>query len=244
MSDNASAVSDLKTPPQENTLVSLLCNIVLPVVILNKLSTKLGPGPALLLALAFPLGYGAWDWWRRKKANVFSVLGLLNTLITGGLALIGIMGFWFAVKEAAFPLLIGLFVFVSAWTRKPAVQVLFLNPTLFHLDRMTDRIESEGRENEFRRLMSAATRWLAASFFLSAVLNFVLALRIFTPLPDDLIGDARSIRLNEQIAEMHQWSAVVILVPSMLFLMAIFYLLIRKLKTLTGLSEDELFKAR
>lgn len=244
MSENTSTLPDVKTPPQENTIVSLVCNIVLPVVILNKLSVKMGPGPALLLALAFPLGYGLWDWYRRRKTNVFSVLGLLNTLITGGLALIGIMGFWFAVKEAAFPLLIGLFVFFSSWTRKPAVQILFLNPAIFHVDRMTERIAQQGREIEFGKLLAAATRWLAASFFLSAALNFVLAMRIFTPLPDDLIGDARSIRLNEQIAEMHQWSAVVILVPSMIFLMAIFYLLIRKLKQLTGLGEDELFKIK
>ncbi|MBX2986638.1 MAG: hypothetical protein KF802_01965 [Bdellovibrionaceae bacterium] len=230
------------TPPAENTFVSLGCNIVLPVVILNHLTARLGPATALVLALAFPLGYGLWDWWRRRKANMFSILGLLNTLITGGLALIGVTGFWFAVKEAAFPFLIGLFVLGSSWTRKPAVQTIFLNPNLFQLERMQESIRQHGREAEFSQLLRDSTRWLALSFFFSAVLNFALASRIFIDLPLDLPADARSARLNEQIAQMTQWSMLVILVPSMAFLMGILYFVIRRIRQITGLSDDEFMK--
>lgn len=230
------------TLPRENPWISLLCNIVLPVIILNKLSAKMGAGPALVLALAFPLGYGGYDLYRRRKTNFFSILGILNTLITGGLALLGVTGMWFAIKEAAFPLLLGIFVFFSAGTAKPAVELLFLNPAVFHVDRLKEKIGERGAEGDFRRLLISSTRWLAGSFFLSAALNFVLATRIFLPLPDGLDEAARSVQLNEQIAQMHQWSFLVILVPSMVFLMAIFYVVIRRLKQLTGLGDDDLFK--
>lgn len=228
--------------PRENPFVSLLCNIVLPVVILNKLSSKWGAGIALVVALAFPLGYGAWDLYRRRKTNFFSLLGLLNTLITGGLALLGVTGLWFAIKEAAFPFLLGVFVFFSAGTKKPAVEMLFLNPAVFQLDRLREKIRELNAETQFHRLLMLSTRWLAVSFFLSAGLNFALATRIFLPLPEGLDDAARSVQLNEQIAQMHQWSFLVILAPSMAFLMTIFYVVIRKLKQMTGLGDDDLFR--
>lgn len=238
------AIEPKRREKPENTLISLACNILLPILILNKLTTRIGPGPALALALAFPLGYGAWDLYQRRKANPISILGLLNTLITGGLAWVGVTGFWFAVKEAAFPALVGVFVFVSAWTRKPAIEVLFLNPNLFHLDRMKEKIAERGQEDGFKNLLRTSTRWLAISFFLSAVLNFLLASRIFLPIADDMEAGLRSAQLNEQIAQMTQWSMLVILVPSMIFLMAILYFVIRRLKFITGLGDDELLKLK
>lgn len=231
-----------KTPGQENTILNLLFNIVIPVFILNKLTARLGPGPALLLALAFPLSYGAYDLIRRRKANPFSLLGLLNILITGGLAWIGINGFWFAVKEAAFPLLIGIFVLASSWGKKPAVAMLFVNPALFHMDRMNESLKQHGREKEFEQLLKRATRWLAGSFFLSATLNFLLAERIFLPMADNLDEAAKSVLLNDQIATMTQWSLLVILLPSMIFLSGILYGLIVKVRALTGLKDDEFMK--
>lgn len=231
-----------ETLPRENPWISLIANIVLPVVILNKLSETLGPAKALVLALAFPLAYGGWDLWRRKKVNFISLLGILNTLITGGLALLGVAGLWFAVKEAAFPLLLGIFIFASAGTSKPAIGLLLLNPNVFHLDRLQQRVKDLGAEGDFKALVISSTRWLAGSFFLSAVLNFVLASRIFLPIPQDLDEGARSIRLNEQIADMHQWSFLVILAPSMIFLMSIFYVVVRRLKQITGLRDDEIFR--
>ena len=117
-----------KEPAKENAFLNLIFNIALPVFILNKLSKTIGPLNALILALAFPLAYGAYDLIKRKKVNAFSILGLLNVSLTGGLALMGLNGFWFAVKEAAFPALVGCFVLGSAFTKKPFIETLFLNP--------------------------------------------------------------------------------------------------------------------
>ena len=119
---------------QENSWMNLIFNIILPVLILNKLTKYLGPLNALLLALAFPLCYGIYDLIKRKKVNAFSALGLINVSVTGGLALLGIHGFWFAVKEAAFPTLVGLFVFGSAFSKKPFIESIFLNPGVMKVD--------------------------------------------------------------------------------------------------------------
>jgi hypothetical protein len=228
---------------KENVFLNLAFNILIPILILNKLSHRIGAGPALLLALAFPIAYGLWDYRKKKKMNFISVLGLTNTLVTGGLAFLGLGGIWFSVKEAAFPALIGMAVFYSAYTAKPAVEILFLNPALFKIDLIKSKVHENNMDFAFKILLKKATLWLAFSFFISALLNFLLSVKIFTPIDQALDEASRNIQLNEQIAQMHQWSFLVILLPSMIILIGILYYLVRSLKLLTGLKEDEFFKS-
>lgn len=114
-------------PKNENAFLNLLFNILLPILILNKGSEMLGALAALGLALLFPIAYGLYDLAQRRKVNMFSIIGLLNVSLTGGLAVSGLGGFWFALKEAVFPLIIGVFVAGSALTKKPLIQTLVIN---------------------------------------------------------------------------------------------------------------------
>lgn len=231
-----------ESPQKENSFLNLLFNIVLPVLILNKLSKFIGPFWALILALAFPLAYGAYDLFKRRKINAFSVLGLLNVMLTGGLALLGLHGFWFAVKEAAFPALVGLFVLGSAFTKKPFIEALFLNPALMKVDLLEERLKERGKQQDFHDHMRKATMWLSLSFAFSALLNFLLARKIFTNIDSTLAAEAQSTLLNEQIAQMTTWSMAIIMVPSMIFLLGIFWYLMRGVKEHSGLSTEELLK--
>ncbi|MEN0058699.1 MAG: VC0807 family protein [Bdellovibrio sp.] len=235
-------MSTQQTPQQENSFLNLIFNIVLPVLILNKLSKFVGPLAALILALAFPLGYGIYDLLKRKKVNAFSALGLLNVLLTGGLALMGLHGFWFAVKEAAFPALVGAFVLGSAFTKRPFIETLFLNPAIMKVEVLEQRLQEHGKQMEFHEHMRKATMWLSLSFVFSAVLNFVLARRIFINIDPQLSAEAQSVVLNEQIADMTAWSMAVIMVPSILFLLGIFWYLMKGIKEFAGLKTDELLR--
>ena len=79
---------------------------------------------------------------------------------------------------------------------------------------------------------------------LSAFLNFVLAQRIFLPIDADIIGEARSLALNDQIAEMTKLSFFVIFTPSLVILAGIMYYLLRQLKQLTGLTMEEILPSK
>ena len=83
-------------PAKENLLLNLACNVFLPGLVLSKLSQpqRLGPLWALVAALALPLGYGLWDWMKRRHWNLFSTLGIAGTLATGGMSLGGHFGWW------------------------------------------------------------------------------------------------------------------------------------------------------
>lgn len=226
--------------PPENGLFNLVFNILFPILILKYLSERIGALPTLILALCFPVGYGIYDGLKRKKANIFSILGMTNVLLTGGLAVLGLGGIWFSVKEAAFPSLVGLFVLLSAFSQKPFIKTLFINPQLINIDLLMERLRQNKKETEFAELMKTSTMWLSCSFFLSAILNFSLATRIFLPLEAGLDSQAQSVALNHQIADMTKWAMIVILLPSMGFLFLIFWRLLKKLSFLSGLTTEEI----
>lgn len=75
---------------------------------------------------------------------------------------------------------------------------------------------------------------------MSAILNFVLSLHIFTPLPEQLTDIEKQQLLNEQLGQMTLYSMGVILVPSILFLGGIMYYTFDRIYKLTGLKTDEL----
>jgi hypothetical protein len=233
-----------KTPEtKDNALVNILFNVVIPVFILNKGSERLGAPTALLLALAFPIAFGIWDSRRRKQINMISVLGVINVSITGGLALTGLGGLWFCAKEAAFPALIGAFVAFTAWGKKPFIQTMLINPQAMNIDLIDQKISERGAQNEFQSLLKKSTLMLAASFFVSSILNYIVALRVFLPFESSLSSEAKAQILNQQIAQMTSLSLLSIMLPSMIILMLVLFYLLNRLGKITGLTMNELMKS-
>lgn len=226
--------------PKENTFLNIFCNILIPIFILNKGNRYLGPINSLLLAIIFPIAYGSYDLYQNKKFNVFSILGILNVAITGGLAIAGLGGIYFAIKEASFPGLIGIFVFVSAFTQKPFIETMFLNPTILKTHLIDEKLTDPEKRQKFKSHVRKSTVLLSLSFVLSAFLNFYLALKVFIPIPETLSLAERSTLLNEQIAKMTSLSVFVIMVPSMIFMLAIFWYLFHGIKSLTNIKAEEL----
>ena len=71
------------TPPPDNPFLSLIVNILIPVMILNKGGHYISAQYTLLIALCFPLVYGIQDYLRRKHKNYVSLIGLVNIMLTG-----------------------------------------------------------------------------------------------------------------------------------------------------------------
>jgi len=127
-SPNATAVPEHKPRPW----VDLLVSIVIPSVILMKFSgdQHLGSVNALILGLAFPLGWGLFELIRYHKKNFIAVLGLVSVGLTGGIGLLELDAGWLAIKEAAIPAIIGLAVLASTRTKYPLVRTLLYNPNV------------------------------------------------------------------------------------------------------------------
>jgi intracellular septation protein A len=220
-----------------NPLIELLLTLILPSLILMKLSgpEDLGALNALLLALAFPLFWGGWTLWRERKVNMLAVLGLCSILLTGGIGVLQLDPQWLAVKEAAIPGLIGLAVVVSAFTGKPLVRALLLSPALMNVERIQENLEQRGNTLTFETRLKSATWMLGGSFLFSSVMNYFLASWVVT-------SPAGTQAFNEELGRMNMLSYPVIALPSMLLMLALFYYLARSLNQLAGLKLSEALK--
>jgi len=226
---------------------NLAFNIILPVIVLNQLGKRLGAdGPliALIVALSLPIGYAAYEYIQVKKLNIFSVLGVVNILMTGGLALFQVEGIWFAVKEAVFPLVIGIGVLYSAFTPKPLINLLIFNDKILKVDLIEKKLDENGTNDIFIKDLKSSTIYLSLSFFMSAVLNFGLAVYVFIDIPTTLSKIDQAVILNEQIAKMTWMSYIVILIPSLVFMGFIYFRLSKAIERNTGLKFDEVMKTK
>jgi hypothetical protein len=220
-----------------NMLVELLITLIIPSVILMKLSgpEHLGVVYALLLALAFPLFWGARDLITRRKVNFLAVLGLVSILLTGGIGLLQLDTQWLAVKEAAVPGLIGVAVLISAYTRYPLVKVLLFNPMLMNVERIQESLQQRGNTAAFEARLKYATWMIGGTFFFSSVMNYFLATWIVT-------SPTGTAAFNEELGRLTLLSYPVIALPSTIMMMAVLFYLTRSIRQLAGLSLTEAIK--
>ena len=170
-------------PKRENIFLNLALNVIIPSLLMSKgkawsgklLGEELSPAVILIIALAFPVAYGIYDFVVRRKYNFFSIIGFISILISGGIGLMNIDKGWVAVKEAAVPLLFGLATLVSLKTPFPLVRTLLYNPEIFDVPKVEAALKQKKTERKFEKLMVTGTMYLVASFILSAVLNYGLA---------------------------------------------------------------------
>jgi hypothetical protein len=221
----------------ENFLLNLICNVALPTLVLTKFSTDrwLGPVWGLVVALAFPVSYGLYDFAVRQKANTLSILGFVSVLLSGGMGLFQADGFWFAVKDAVLPTCIGLFVLFSMRTKSPLLREMIFNEQVVDVARVEAALAGRGQGAAFEALMKRASIWLALSFIISAPVNFALARYILRSPPG-------TPEFNAELGRMHLIVWPVIVVPSMIALMLIFWKLLNGLARLSGLTTDEILR--
>lgn len=216
--------------------IDLFVSVFIPSVILMKLSGEqaLGPTNALLLALAFPLGWGAFEFVQYKKFNFIAALGLFSVLLTGGIGLLQIDPQWLAIKEAAIPGIIGIAVLVSARTRYPLVRVLLYNPNIFDVELIHQHLIERGNVRRFERCLVSATYYLSGTFVFSSVMNFILAKAI-------VVSPTGSPAFNEELGRLTLVSYPMIAIPSMIMTIIIFYYLWRAIRDLAGLAFEDIF---
>jgi hypothetical protein len=215
-------------------MIDLLVSLVIPSVILMKFSgdENLGATTALIVALAFPLGWGLFELARYKHFNFIALLGLISVILTGGIGLLKLDPQWLAIKEAAIPGLLGMLVLLSTYTRYPLIKTLFYNPKIFNVEIIRQRLEESGNSRAFDTRLNNVTYLLSGTFLFSSAMNYILAKMVVT-------SPAGSAAFNEELGQMTLLSYPVITIPAMLMMMSIFYYLWRTINGLTGLKLEE-----
>jgi len=255
-----------KSNHQEHPLANILINVLIPVLALSYLSKDpelqqalgkavrpwhIGPVKALVVALAFPICFGAWYFIKTRKANFFSALGLVSVLLTGGLTIYLWNGdgtvkpnaaLLFGLKEASIPLILGIAVIGSHYTPSPLLRVFLYSDSIFDIPKIERRVEESGSRERYRKILLQATLLFATSFFLSTLMNFGLALYFLGDL-DHSAANAREL-YNERVAKLTGWGFAVIGVPILAFLFFTLRRLLKSLGALTGFKDEELMLPR
>ncbi len=217
-----------------NVISNLAFSIAIPIFILNSTKLPLTPEVKLVVAILFPLLYGAFEWWRTKKHNFLALLGLINVVITGGFGLLQLGGIWFSIKEASFPLLIGVFVFISGMRQSPFFGKMLMSPEVFNTEKLDAKLREANKTDDFNRLVLTSNHFLALSFFISALLNFIIAEQTFSPISETLDATERANILNGQIALMHKRGFMGIAIPSMIMMLSLLMYYFKRIESITG----------
>ncbi len=224
-----------KKPKKESLLANLLFNILIPTLILMKLSGDeyLGTRWAIVVALAFPISYGLKDYVHTHKVNFFSALGVISVLLTGGISLLELDPKYIAIKEAAIPGLLGLATLISLKTPYPLVKTFIYNDKVLQVDKVAQALKTHGNEAAFEKTLFNASLIIACSFFLSSLLNYILAKVL-------LVSQPGTAAFNEELGKMTALSFPVIMVPAMVVLTSALFYLFRSINKLTHLELEDI----
>ncbi len=255
-----------KKAPQENPLANILINVIVPVLVLSYLSKDpdlqmklgkavqpwhIGPAKAMVLALALPLGYGIWHFIQTRKGNLFSAIGFISVLLSGGLTLYlwnkdGSVkpnaGLLFGVKEALIPLVLGIVILTSHRSANPLIRTFLYNDSLFDISKIEQRVAEISAQVGYDKVLLNATKLFSASFFLSALMNLGLAQWFFSGF-DEKAVDALE-KFNAIVGKITGWGFAIIGVPILFFLFFTMRRLMKNLEKLTGLKDSELMLPR
>lgn len=233
----------------ENPILSILCNIFIPVMILKKgelwfdgynhhLNLDLQPF-SFLIALLFPFIYFIYDLLNRKNINFISILGFVNVLLTGGIGVFGskygLTRSAFILKEGLMPIIIGSFLFLFSKYKKSSFNSIILNRALFDIEKIKVHAPRES-PYALDSLTKKAGYYFIAGFFISSIIQFILASIIVTSNP----GDSG---FNEQVSTMTWVSYFAVLVPTIIIVGKGYFDLIKGIEKKTGLKKEEFLKA-
>lgn len=215
--------------------LELIICIIIPTLILKKLSgdEQLGSNLALIFALSLPLGFGVYEFVASKKVRFVPALGFISIMLTGGIGLLQLDVKYIAIKEALIPLVLGVATLVSTYTKYPLIRTFLYNDAVMQVDKVADKLKAQDKTSEFDQMMIKATWLLACSFFLSAVLNYILAKII-------VVSPAGTAEFNDQLGTMNLMSYPVIVLPCMVITLFALYYVIKNIKRMTGFELEEI----
>ena len=215
------------------SFLNLICNLLIPTIILTKFSSEntLGSFYGLLIALSFPIIYGLSEFYFNRKINFFSVLGLISVLLTGGIGLFQFPSNWLAIKEAFIPGIIGMAVIISTYTKYPLLK-MFFDETL-NIEGLREKLTHSDNE-WFNARFRFSSLILGGTFFISSFLNFFLAKWI-------VVSEPGTEAFNQELGLMNLLSLPIIALPMMVILMAIMWYLLNDTLKKVGLTWEEFF---
>lgn len=214
---------------------TFLINILIPITILLFLSgdDRLGPIPALVLAVGIPVAFGIYTLRRSRKVNAATIVGIVSVTLTGLIGVFTLDTRFFAIKEGAVPILFATLIVISNQTRFPIVKLLADQVVV--RDRVDAALQHLGRESQYRHHLSRTGFLWAGIMALSGIVKFFLATWIVT-------NPAGTPAFNHDLARLQATQVPTSMALTMILMLLLMTYLVRGISRITGLSARETFK--
>jgi len=244
--------------PEENPLMNILINVLAPVLILSWMSKEegkfyhLGPMWAMLAALALPVAYFIYHFVKYRKANTFSIVGILSVLLTGLITLYiwsddspehrAKAALFFGMKEAIFPLILGSLFLITHKAKTPMFNTFIYNDGIFEVRKIESIVQNKAKHADYNKLLWTSTLLFFGSFLLSSGLNLAVAFYYLSDLDPTAID--WKIQYNDGIAKITGIGALIIAAPLLIIGGFILFRLINGLKKITDLELEQIIRAK
>jgi hypothetical protein len=212
------------------TTIELLATVAAPSIVLLFLSGDawLGARLGLIFALLFPLLHAGRSLLRAEQISPFAMLAVVSISLTGGIGLLELDPEWLALKEAAFPLGIGIMFLVSSRRERPLLMPLL--ERVLSMRKIEALIEDRAAWNEALR---RATVFVGLVLCGSAAVTYVLARTL-------VVSDAGTPAFNEELGRFTALGLPVIGLPSAVGMGVVLRTLLLRIEALTGKDIDDL----
>lgn len=223
-----------KTSPRLLVL-QLLCNFVVPIVILSKFSgpAALGPVRALLLALALPVLLELGTVIHSKKINLTSVVAIAGILVTGGLGLLHVSAGWLAVRRAVPYLFFAALLLGAEYTNRSLVTKF--TEQLFDIKKLNQALKEQAEVQQFKTVLKIIAYCGAGLCVALAGVNYILTRVIVT-------SPAASELFNQQYARLRVIGLPALTVPSIIGIVLLIWYLIASVERLTKQDAESFMK--
>lgn len=216
-------------------MINGIVNILLPVAILLSLSDddRLGPIPALLLAIGIPATYGVWDLFRTRKVSASAIMGVISVLLTGVIGVFELSTDLFPIKEALIPVGFALILLVSNRMSLPVVKLLF--DMVQRKDRVERMVRERGVEQQYRAHIERSGSIWAGIMVLSGVMKFALSSIIMD-------APAGTEAFNTQLAFYELVQIPTSMMVTMVLILSLIYSIAKGTGALVGLPPSEVLR--
>ena len=238
------------------SLLNVLLSVLAPVLVLDNCSASgdklwhLGTTWAMVVALALPIGCGIYSLVTERKVEAMTAFGLLGTILTGVVTIYANTGdalairpdtpWWYAAKEAIIALLLAGAMLVSGGKEGSLLRACVYSDALFDIRRIETTVREKGLTDGYDSILKQAAYMTSGSLFFSAILNFALALYFLLPVPD-MPAAEQAVQYNYAVSKMTWMGYLIIGVPLLATLFLVIRYLVKSLKQLTNLPDEQLY---
>jgi len=225
------------TRPPLSFFLQLVVGFIIPTIVLMTLSdeSKLGPLPAMGLALLPPILLEIYSFFTGRKASLLSLVAIIGILLIGVISFFGLSEEWLGVRRSGIYIIGALFIAAVLLFKRSWIDVGL--GKLLDMPAVRKAAKKQGTEAEISKHITKVGYLLVAFLVLIAVWSYILTIIVIT-------APTGSSEFNTQYAELRLLGLPYVSVPLLIGVTALVVYLTYGFEKYTGIDIEELLKKK